>query len=251
MTAPPTRAFAAPTEPPCTSAAWRTIARPSQDPGFHRASRHDRSDRTHGQTILVDPRPWSRPVRMDQRTVRRPDSMFKAATDQSVRKPRLSEAAFAKLLEWSRYQARLKRRRWRWSPASKRPIPGLLPAVAPESRHDRDQPRAMSGNQQHPDMTCEVFILGPTDFVERREKPTPLGDPRLPVCIRGDTPLTSSREQGRVAPTDAAVPIRSSGHRRSPTRQRDPTYAPHPVPTSLANSRTNNTPPCLCWGVDG
>jgi uncharacterized protein YbcI len=27
----------------------------------------------------------------------------------------------------------------------------------------------MSGNQQHPDMMCEVFILGPTDLVETHE----------------------------------------------------------------------------------
>jgi uncharacterized protein YbcI len=27
----------------------------------------------------------------------------------------------------------------------------------------------MSGNQQHPDMMCEVFILGPTDLVEDHE----------------------------------------------------------------------------------
>jgi uncharacterized protein YbcI len=27
----------------------------------------------------------------------------------------------------------------------------------------------MSGNQQHPDMMCEVFILGPTDLVDENE----------------------------------------------------------------------------------
>ena len=27
----------------------------------------------------------------------------------------------------------------------------------------------MSGNQQHPDMMCEVFILAPTDLVDERE----------------------------------------------------------------------------------
>ena len=32
----------------------------------------------------------------------------------------------------------------------------------------------MSGNQQHPDMMCEVFVLGPTDLVGDHE----LGDPR-------------------------------------------------------------------------
>jgi uncharacterized protein YbcI len=29
----------------------------------------------------------------------------------------------------------------------------------------------MSGNQQHPDMMCEVFILAPTDLVEHHEHP--------------------------------------------------------------------------------
>jgi uncharacterized protein YbcI len=29
----------------------------------------------------------------------------------------------------------------------------------------------MSGNQQHPDMMCEVFILSPTDLVEMHELP--------------------------------------------------------------------------------
>ena len=30
----------------------------------------------------------------------------------------------------------------------------------------------MSGNQQHPDLMCEVFILAPTDLVEDHEIPT-------------------------------------------------------------------------------
>jgi uncharacterized protein YbcI len=30
----------------------------------------------------------------------------------------------------------------------------------------------MSGNQQHPDLMCEVFILGPTDLVEEHEIPS-------------------------------------------------------------------------------
>src|SRR5512133_3943352 len=29
----------------------------------------------------------------------------------------------------------------------------------------------MSGNQQHPDMMCEVFILAPTDLVDHHEHP--------------------------------------------------------------------------------
>jgi len=29
----------------------------------------------------------------------------------------------------------------------------------------------MSGNQQHPDLMCEVFILGPSDLVEEHEIP--------------------------------------------------------------------------------
>ena len=37
----------------------------------------------------------------------------------------------------------------------------------------------MSGNQQHPDMMCEVFILAPTDLVDDHEhrdrRPSPAG----------------------------------------------------------------------------
>jgi uncharacterized protein YbcI len=33
----------------------------------------------------------------------------------------------------------------------------------------------MSGNQQHPDMMCEVFILGPSDLVEAHELPDASG----------------------------------------------------------------------------
>jgi uncharacterized protein YbcI len=33
----------------------------------------------------------------------------------------------------------------------------------------------MSGNQQHPDMMCEVFILGPSDLVDDHEMPDPSG----------------------------------------------------------------------------
>jgi uncharacterized protein YbcI len=38
----------------------------------------------------------------------------------------------------------------------------------------------MSGNQQHPDMMCEVFILAPTDLVDAQEisAATPVRDPR-------------------------------------------------------------------------
>ena len=31
----------------------------------------------------------------------------------------------------------------------------------------------MSGNQQHPDIMCEVFILAPTDLVDQDEIPAP------------------------------------------------------------------------------
>ena len=34
----------------------------------------------------------------------------------------------------------------------------------------------MSGNQQHPDMMCEVFVLGPTDLVDERELPADPAD---------------------------------------------------------------------------
>jgi uncharacterized protein YbcI len=37
----------------------------------------------------------------------------------------------------------------------------------------------MSGNQQHPDMMCEVFILGPSDLVDDHEMPDPSGGPGL------------------------------------------------------------------------
>jgi uncharacterized protein YbcI len=33
----------------------------------------------------------------------------------------------------------------------------------------------MSGNQQHPDMMCEVFILAPTDLVDADELPGAAG----------------------------------------------------------------------------
>jgi uncharacterized protein YbcI len=33
----------------------------------------------------------------------------------------------------------------------------------------------MSGNQQHPDMMCEVFILGPSDLVDEHEMPDASG----------------------------------------------------------------------------
>ena len=35
----------------------------------------------------------------------------------------------------------------------------------------------MSGNQQAPDMMCEVFILGPTDLVDDHEIPDTMGPP--------------------------------------------------------------------------
>ncbi len=31
----------------------------------------------------------------------------------------------------------------------------------------------MSGNQQHPDLMCEVFVLGPTDLISEDELPDP------------------------------------------------------------------------------
>jgi uncharacterized protein YbcI len=37
----------------------------------------------------------------------------------------------------------------------------------------------MSGNQQHPDMMCEVFILAPTDLVDKDELPP--SAPRSPT----------------------------------------------------------------------
>jgi uncharacterized protein YbcI len=40
-----------------------------------------------------------------------------------------------------------------------------------ESATGRDVIGFMSGNQQHPDMMCEVFILAPTDLVDDHEHP--------------------------------------------------------------------------------
>jgi uncharacterized protein YbcI len=37
----------------------------------------------------------------------------------------------------------------------------------------------MSGNQEQPDMMCEVFILGPTDLIDTHELPDPSGGPAL------------------------------------------------------------------------
>ena len=37
----------------------------------------------------------------------------------------------------------------------------------------------MSGNQQHPDMMCEVFILGPTDLVDEHETHDAPGGPGI------------------------------------------------------------------------
>jgi uncharacterized protein YbcI len=39
----------------------------------------------------------------------------------------------------------------------------------------------MSGNQQHPDMMCEVFILGPSDLVDEHEMPDASGGSGLTV----------------------------------------------------------------------
>ena len=40
-----------------------------------------------------------------------------------------------------------------------------------EEATDRRVIGFMSGNQQHPDLMCEVFILAPTDLVEEHELP--------------------------------------------------------------------------------
>ena len=37
----------------------------------------------------------------------------------------------------------------------------------------------MSGNQQHPDLMCEVFILGPSDLVGAHELPDASGGPAV------------------------------------------------------------------------
>jgi uncharacterized protein YbcI len=40
-----------------------------------------------------------------------------------------------------------------------------------EEATDRRVIGFMSGNQQHPDLMCEVFILAPTDLVDEHELP--------------------------------------------------------------------------------
>jgi uncharacterized protein YbcI len=40
-----------------------------------------------------------------------------------------------------------------------------------EGATDRPVIGFMSGNQQHPDLMCEVFILGPTDLIDEHEIP--------------------------------------------------------------------------------
>jgi hypothetical protein len=39
----------------------------------------------------------------------------------------------------------------------------------------------ISGNQQHPDMMCEVFILGPSDLVDEHEVHDASGGSELPA----------------------------------------------------------------------
>ena len=48
-----------------------------------------------------------------------------------------------------------------------------------EGATDRPVIGFMSGNQQHPDLMCEVFILAPTDLVEEHEIPA-----RAPIPSR-------------------------------------------------------------------
>jgi uncharacterized protein YbcI len=55
----------------------------------------------------------------------------------------------------------------------------------------------MSGNQQHPDMMCEVFILAPTDLVELDEL-----DELPDTATRPSVGLGLT--QGRVKPNDSA-----------------------------------------------
>jgi uncharacterized protein YbcI len=51
----------------------------------------------------------------------------------------------------------------------------------------------MSGNQQDPDIMCEVFILAPTDLVEPHEIPAHLMMPRL-IENAGEVPSDGPRE---------------------------------------------------------
>ena len=64
----------------------------------------------------------------------------------------------------------------------------------------------MSGNQQHPDLMCEVFILGPTDLVDEHEIP-PASRPRLAAeaRLRPGATLLARAVSGKIARPDSAV----------------------------------------------
>jgi uncharacterized protein YbcI len=51
----------------------------------------------------------------------------------------------------------------------------------------------MSGNQQHPDIMCEVFILAPTDLVDDHEQPPP---PAVPRRLTDATPRAEAAPPG-------------------------------------------------------
>ena len=57
----------------------------------------------------------------------------------------------------------------------------------------------MSGNQQHPDLMCEVFVLGPTDLVDDRDRlpgqPGELGLQRGLVALRDEHVVSAAGVQ--------------------------------------------------------
>ncbi len=72
----------------------------------------------------------------------------------------------------------------------------------------------MSGNQQHPDLMCEVFILAPTDLVERARDPCPRAVPvgilmlgRCQTLAGGPMPMLYPRSKlakdANIAPASA------------------------------------------------
>jgi len=74
----------------------------------------------------------------------------------------------------------------------------------------------MSGNQQHPDMMCEVFILAPTDLVDEHEIPANGGRPRHLA-----DPVPRQRQgggQNLAPPYSALARGRLTGRRASPVR---------------------------------
>jgi hypothetical protein len=66
----------------------------------------------------------------------------------------------------------------------------------------------MSGNQQDPDMMCEVFILAPTDLVDEHELLSQ--QPASPAWLTPSRPASASQRSSRLA--QARSTLDSGGH---------------------------------------